>query len=60
MFDCSIQTSKTIEKRYKEKANGVKIRSKGKWYELGEKSSKFFSLPRKITYFAKSSSNSSL
>ena len=26
---------------YKEKANGVKIRSKCNWYELGEKSTEF-------------------
>ena len=30
-----------IEQIYEDKANGVLIRSKCEWYELGEKSSKF-------------------
>ena len=31
-----------FEQIYEEKANDVKIRSKCKWYEFGENSSKFF------------------
>ena len=31
-----------LEQIYEEKANSLKIRSKCEWYEVGEKSSKFF------------------
>ena len=31
-----------LDAMYKEKARGIKIRSKCNWYELGEKSTKFF------------------
>ena len=31
-----------LDQIYKEKANGVRIRSKRDWYEFGEKSSKLF------------------
>ena len=31
-----------LDKIYKQKINGIRIRSKCDWYEHGEKSSKFF------------------
>ena len=37
-YDCKTQ----LKQIYKIKANGIKFRSKCEWYELGEKSSKFF------------------
>ena len=43
-----------LEQICNEKANGVKIRSKCEWYEFEEKSTKFFSQPRKATCFVKS------
>ena len=36
------KTNEKLDKIYQEKTNGIRIRSKCDWYELGEKSSKFY------------------
>ena len=37
-----ISCKSKLDQFYKEKANGIRIRSKCDWYEYGEKSTKFF------------------
>ena len=37
-----ISCKSKLDQFYKEKANGIRIRSKSDWYEYGEKYTKFF------------------
>ena len=58
--DHYLECKNNLEQINQEKANEIKIRSKCDWYELGEKSSKFFLNLEKQQRVAKPGSNSPL